>query len=85
MNEYYNEIENLIKSNEINKQARILKNKSETLRTYWNIGRLIVEAQGGSKRAKYGNMLIKEWSIKLCKLYGKGITIQIFQDLDNFT
>ena len=40
--------------------------------TYWNVGRLIVEAQGGLNRAKYGNELIKKWSEKLMKLYGKG-------------
>ena len=33
---------------------------------------MIVEAQGGSKRAKYGNELIKKWSVKLTELYGKG-------------
>ncbi len=72
MNDYYNEIEHLIKKNEINKKARVLKNNSETLETYWNIGRLIVEAQGGESKAKYGNELIRKWSIKLNKLYGKG-------------
>ena len=40
--------------------------------TYWNVGRLIVEAQGGSLRAKYGNELIKKWSVKLTELYGRG-------------
>lgn len=70
MNEYYNEIEHLIRKNEINKKSRILQNNSDTLETYWNIGKLIVEAQGGKTRAKYGNALIKEWSKKLNKLYG---------------
>ena len=36
------------------------------------MGRLIVEAQGGSKRAKYGNELIKKWSVELTNKYGKG-------------
>lgn len=72
MNNFYNEVEHLIKRNEVNKKSRILQNNSETLQTYWNIGRLIVEAQGGEKRAKYGNGLIKEWSTKLTKLYGSG-------------
>ena len=31
-----------------------------------------MEAQGGSKRAKYGNELIKKWAIKLTQLYVKG-------------
>ena len=33
---------------------------------------MIVEAQGGEKRAKYGNGLIKEWSKELTNLHGKG-------------
>ena len=37
----------------------------------WHIGRLLIEAQGGSKRAKYGDDLIKKWSLKLEIKYGK--------------
>ena len=69
---YYKEVENLIRNNEINKGVRVLQDNSETLYTYWNIGRLIVEAQGGEKRAKYGDGLIKDWGIKLSEKYGKG-------------
>ena len=69
---YYKEVENLIKKNEINKGVRILQDNSETLYTYWHIGKLVVEAQGGAKRAKYGNNLIKEWGKKLSEKYGKG-------------
>ena len=69
---YYKEVESLIKQNEINKGVRALQDNSETLHTYWNIGRLIVEAQGGEKRAKYGDGLIKEWGHKLSLKYGKG-------------
>lgn len=72
MNNFYNEIELLIKKHEISKQARILEDNSDVLRTNWEIGKLIVEAQGGEKRSKYGNKLIKEWSTKLTKLYGNG-------------
>ncbi len=39
---------------------------------YWNVGRLIVEAQGGKEKAKYGNELLKKWAEKLTKEYGKG-------------
>ena len=68
---YYKEVESLIKQNEINKGVRALQDNSETLYTYWNIGRLIVEAQGGEARAKYGDGLIKEWGEKLSIKYGK--------------
>ena len=57
---YYKQVESLIKNNEINKKVRALQDNSETLLTYWNVGKLIVEAQGGKKRAKYGDSLIKE-------------------------
>ena len=69
---YYEQVENLIKNNEINKKVRALQDNSETLITYWNVGKLIVEAQGGEKRAKYGDGLIKEWGEKLSLKYGKG-------------
>lgn len=67
---YYEEIEHLIRKKEINKKARLIKDNNDTLITYWNVGKLIVEAQGGNLRAKYGNNLIKEWSKKLVSLYG---------------
>ena len=40
--------------------------------TYWNIGKLIVEYQGGEERAKYGDKLIERLSIELTKDYGSG-------------
>ena len=74
MNEeiYYQEIEHLIKKNEISKRVRTLEESNDTVTTYWNVGRLIIEAQGGESRAKYGNELIKKWSVRLTEQYGKG-------------
>ena len=74
MNEetYYQEIEHLIKRQEINKRVRTLEGNNDMVTTYWHIGKLLVEAQGGELRAKYGNELIKKWSIKLTEQYGKG-------------
>ncbi len=71
-NDYYIEIESYIKKNEINKKRRILEENYDILNNYWNIGRLLIEAQGGEARAKYGNELIKKWSIEYTKNYGKG-------------
>ena len=70
--QYYEEIEHLIKRNEVSKRVRKLEENYSLVETYWHIGKIIVEAQGGSTRAKYGNELIKKWSIKLTELYGKG-------------
>lgn len=44
------------------------------VQAYWNVGRLIVEAQGGSERAAYGNRLIDEVSKRLTQEFGKGFT-----------
>ncbi len=72
MNNYYEEIENIIKRNEVNKYTRRIEENNDILTNYWNIGKLLVEAQGGEARAKYGNELIKKWSVKLTNKYGKG-------------
>ena len=69
---YLKNIEELIVENEARRKAIALKDNSSTLITYWNIGKLIVEAQGGEKRAKYGDNLISEWGKKLSEKYGKG-------------
>ena len=69
---YYNEIKETLVKNEVYKKVKdYSKNKSD-LNAYFEVGRLIVEAQGGEKRAKYGNKLIKEYSFKLTKELGKG-------------
>ena len=69
---YLNDIKILIEKDIVLKKKHKLIEKNFTLNTYFEIGRLIVEAQGGEKRAKYGNGLIKEWSKELTNLYGKG-------------
>ena len=70
--EYYDEIESFIKKNEINKRRRALEENYDTLNNYWNIGKLLVEAQGGEKNIKYGNTLIKSWSKEYTQNYGSG-------------
>ena len=69
---YYNEIKETFVKNEVYKKIKdYSKNKSD-LNTYFEVGRLIVEAQGGEARAKYGNKLIKEYSLKLTNELGRG-------------
>ena len=69
---YLENIKELIEQDIVlNKKNRLIENNSRLI-TYFEIGRLIVEAQGGCERAKYGNGLIKEWSRELTELYGKG-------------
>ncbi len=76
---YFKNIEELIVENEARKKAIALKDNSNTLLTYWNIGKLIVEAQGGEKRAKYGDNLISEWGKKLSQKYGKNYGVRTLQ------
>ncbi len=81
---YFKNIEELIIENEANKKVNALRDNSSTLLTYWNIGKLIVEAQGGEKRAKYGDNLINEWGKKLSIKYGKGYDIRNLRKFRTF-
>ncbi len=69
---YLNEANEYIKRVEIGKSIREANANRELVECYWNVGRLIVEAQGGNDKAKYGNELLKKWAEKLTKEYGKG-------------
>ena len=69
---YYNEIKETLIKNEIYKKVKYYSKNKSDLNAYYEVGRLIVEAQGGEARAKYGNKLIKEYSEKLTKELGKG-------------
>ena len=81
---YYNQIKETLVKNEIYKKVKdYSKNKSD-LNAYFEVGRLIVEAQGGEKRAKYGNKLIKEYSEKLTNELGKGYTTSALKRMRKF-
>ena len=81
---YYNEIKETLIKNEVYKKVKdYSKNKSD-LNAYYEVGRLIVEAQGGEDRAKYGNRLIKEYSEKLTKELGKGYTERNLRNMRMF-
>ena len=62
---YYNEIKNELINNEVYKKVKDYSKNRNELDTYYNIGKLLIEAQGGEERAKYGNKHIKEYSEKL--------------------
>ena len=72
MNEqkYYKQIKELIETYEVNSKVRYLQDNHEKLLTNWKIGKILVEAQGGLNRAKYGDGLIKKWAIELEKIFG---------------
>ena len=68
---YYNEIKNELINNEVYKIVKDYSKNRNELSTYYNVGKLLVEAQGGEDRAKYGESLIKEYSNKLITEVGK--------------
>ena len=69
---YYNEIKNQLINNEIYKKVKDYSKNKNDLETYYNVGKLLIEAQGGEERSKYGDGLIKEYSRKLTDELGKG-------------
>lgn len=72
---YYDEINNYVKKAEIGKSIRESNASRELVECYWNVGRLIVEAQGGKEKAKYCDKLLKEWANTLTQKYGKGYNV----------
>lgn len=81
---YYEEIKDLIEKKEVKDSVRRLSYNSDKLKTYYEIGKLLVEAQGGEERAKYGNSLIKKWSLKLVEQYGSGYNISNLKRMRQF-
>ena len=66
---YYNEIKTQIINNETTKRIKDYSKNRSDLTTYYNIGKLLSEAG-----KHYGEGIIKEYSNKLTKEFGKGYT-----------
>jgi len=81
---YYNEIKNKLIDNEIYKRVKDYSKNRNDLETYYEIGRLLVEAQGGEKRAKYGDNLIKSYSVRLTKELGKKYSQRNLRNMRQF-
>ena len=81
---YYDEIKNKLIDNEVYKKVKDYSKNKNDLTTYYEVGRLLIEAQGGEKRAKYGDNLIKEYSIKLCSELGKKYDITTLKRMRQF-
>ena len=64
---YYNEIKEQIINNEITKKVKDYSKNRSDLETYYNVGKLLVEAG-----KHYGEGIIKEYSIRLTNEFGKG-------------
>ena len=81
---YYNEIKQELVNNEIYKKVKDYSKNRSDLTTYYNVGKLLVDAQGGEKRAKYGDSLIKEYSIKLSKEIDKKYSERNLRNMRQF-
>ena len=51
---------------------------------YWNIGKSIVEQQGGEDKAEYGVRLIEELSKQMTTDFGKGFTVANLKNMRQF-
>ena len=51
---------------------------------YWNIGKSIVEQQGGEEKAEYGARLIAELSKQMSTDFGKGFTVANLKNMRQF-
>ena len=83
-NNYYNEIKKELLNNEIYKEVKDYSKNRNELSTYYNVGKLLIEAQGGEDRAKYGDGLIKEYSLKLSKEIGRKYNITTLKRMRQF-
>ena len=81
---YYDEIKNILVDNIIGRKVREYKSNQKDLEGYYNVGKLLIEAQGGEARAKYGNQLIKEYSDRLTSELGKGYSERMLKKMRQF-
>ena len=83
-NNYYDEIKNELINNEVYKKVKDYSKNRNELSTYYNVGKLLIEAQGGEDRAKYGDGLIKEYSLKLSQEVDKGYSTRNLKNMRKF-
>ena len=62
--------------------TRFVYNKMlNDIKVKYNIGKVIVEAQGWKYNSNYGNKLIKEWSKELIEKYGPYFSIENLKNM----
>ena len=81
---YYNEIRKELIDNEIYKRVKDFSKNRYELERYYNVGKLLVEAQGGETRAKYGDGLIREYGKKLSLELGKKYNVTLLKNVRQF-
>ena len=81
---YYEEIKQEFINNEINRKVKNYSINKSDLETYYNVGKMLIDAQGGESRAKYGDNLIKEYSRRLTNELGKGYSERNLKNMRKF-
>jgi len=84
MDNHYKNIRILIENNLVEIKKNKISSNNHTLLTYYNVGKEILQAQGGVVRAKYGDSLIKQYSIKLTKEFGNGYDVSNLKKMRQF-
>ena len=80
-NEFYTSIRDVLEQ----ARKRVYRNiQNEMVLAYWQIGKMIVEKQGGNTRADYGNGLIKELSARMTKDFGRGYNGRSLRNMREF-
>jgi hypothetical protein len=51
---------------------------------YWNIGKSIIQEQGGNEKSEYGSGLLKELSKQMTQDFGKGFTVSNLKNMRQF-
>ena len=81
---YYDQIKERLVDVEIQNRVKDYSKNKYTLEKYYEIGKLLIEAQGGEKRAKYGDGLIKEYASKLQRELNKKYTDRYLRDMRKY-
>ncbi len=81
---YYSNIKEELVQSVIDKKIDTYFTNRNKLSHYYNVGKMIMEAQGGEERAEYGNGLIKKFSERLTRELGKGFSIQNLKNMRRF-
>ena len=88
MNEFeekmYKEIRDELIQSAIDKRMDTYFTNRNELTHYYNVGKMIIDAQGGEEKAKYGDGLIKKYSERLTREIGKGYSIQNLKNMRRF-
>ena len=81
---YYNQIKTELINNEAYKRVKDYSKNRSDLAAYYNVGKILIVAQGGEKRAKYGDELIKNYSKRLTEELGAGYSTRNLKNMRSF-